>query len=211
MLGKCKQVLQLALIKLMQVLLMMTGEPHEKNDDIFDDSKLDVILSDIHGDADERTTRNDSTNKLADSHGTLLYFKAGNARGMNYFQRLIASPLIPFGNRIRRWFYGVQIEHSSIIKDSAWFYKPSEIEIHDNVMLDGSGFLVFRGRCWIGSNTRVYSHSHHFSRVLRGLKPLKEPVLHRVVIGDNVFIGDNCLVFKSVPDNMFLPAGTVWK
>ena len=134
---------------------------------------------------------------------------------MNMFERFLNFYAFPFEGRLRKWYYGIPLGRGFFFRG----YCPkftNDIRLGYNVMLDFTGGLTIGNDVTMGDNVRVYSHTHHFSDVVKTDKPFKDIFSKwkgnkNIKIGNRVFIGDNCLIFKSIPDNTFIPAGTVWK
>lgn len=131
---------------------------------------------------------------------------------MRFFERLFNW--FPFPNYVRKPIYGCTVE-------TGFSYNGKRPHFHESCAIAGNVYVDNEGELTIGKNVvlahgvRIHTHTHHFGGIMKGHprdKRFKEEhILKKIDIGDNVFIGENSLIFKSVPKNTFIPAGTIWR
>jgi acetyltransferase-like isoleucine patch superfamily enzyme len=112
-------------------------------------------------------------------------------------------------------------------------YPGARLTIHKGVFLNNYCSVNCLGSIEIGENTlfgegvKIYDHNHRYEQVDGRLDVKKNEfktgfvkigrnswigsnttILANVEIGDNVIVGANCLVYKSIPSNVIVKAGT---
>lgn len=74
-----------------------------------------------------------------------------------------------------------------------------------NSNLDFSGELIIGNNCTISASCEIQTHNH-------GLDPRSSPILNKLIICDNVWIGMNSIVLsnvKSIGENSIIAAGSL--
>ena len=95
--------------------------------------------------------------------------------------------------------------------------KGATINVGDDVGMSGVSVYAFKGinigkKCLIGANTKILDNDFHpVDPEVRRVRPLDEVKSKEINIGENVFIGCNCLILKGVTigDNSVIGAGSV--
>jgi len=134
----------------------------------------------------------------------------------------------------RRWLYGgsCHIDTQVVITNPRGFVAaPSTAIYHGCYVLNQHGYLrmgsnshlgasCFVNVCYgnvtigegvaVGPGTKIFAYSNHYRH---GCRVTDEKLTEDVVIGDNVFIGANCVVLPGthIGDNVIIAAGSIAK
>jgi len=134
-----------------------------------------------------------------------------------YYQVSLFISLFPFGigNMMRRMFYKYTLKHMghNVVFKFGSYCLYRNIEIGNNALI---GIYNQLGECSIGDNALLGSHINIVSgknqHVLNREQEnafYSQGVREKILIGKNVWIGNNAIIMANVGDNCIIGAGSV--
>lgn len=145
----------------------------------------------------------------------ILFAKLSDERG--YYNLALALAYVPFffGEKLRYYFYKytlVKCGSEVIFKfGSSCLYR--DIELHDNITV---GLFTMIGKCTIESNVLLGSHinitsgNQQHKMTLDGDQAVfSDGKRERVIIAQNVWVGNNAVILKDIAKNCIVGTGSV--
>lgn len=145
----------------------------------------------------------------------ILLSKLSDERG--YYNLALALAYVPFffGEKLRYYFYKYTLAQcgSKVIFKFGACCMYRDIELHDNITV---GLFTMIGKCTIKDHVLLGSHvnitsgnQQHTIRVNEGDVIFTDGRRERVEIGQNVWVGNNAVILKSIAKNCVVGAGSV--
>lgn len=145
----------------------------------------------------------------------ILFAKLSDERG--YYNLALALAYVPFffGEKLRYYFYRYTLPKcgSKIMFKfgSCCLYR--DVELYDNITI---GLFTMIGKCTIEENVLLGSHvnitsgnQQHIVTMNEGDAVLTDGKRERVIIGKNVWVGNNAVILKNIARNCIIGAGAV--
>lgn len=118
----------------------------------------------------------------------------------------LVNDIVMFGGRTRAILFKPffkSMGRNVVIMDHCRFYSPKGIEIGNNVFINnlcrisGPGGVSIGNDVSFGPNVNIYSSTHNFSRTDLPINQ-QGMTTHPVSIGDDVWLGANCVILAGV-------------